>query len=181
MTSREIEEYRALRDTIRERSTARVWIVLAGFGIWAALALGSAALAELPVATLLPLLLLLLTFEIAFAIHTGVERVGRYIQVFFEDESTDRGWEHQAMAFGRRFPAGGPDPLFAAHFWAAIGLNLIPAALAAPAPVEWVVVGSLHAVAILRIVSARRSARTQRASDLEHFRTLKRDGAGPTP
>ena len=48
MTSREIEEYRALRDTIRERSTARVWIVLAGFGIWAALALGTAALAELP-------------------------------------------------------------------------------------------------------------------------------------
>ncbi len=179
MNSRGIEEYRSLRDTIRERSTARVWIVLAGCGLWAALTLATATITELPVATLLPLLVLLLTFEMAFAIHTGVERVGRYIQVFFEDESNDRGWEHQAMEFGRRFPSSGPDPLFAAHFWAAILLNLLPAALASPAPVEWVVVGGLHGLAILRIVSARRSARTQRATDLERFRALKRDGAGP--
>ena len=85
MTPREIEEYRALRATIRERSTARLWIVLAGLTAWAALTLATAALAELPIATLLPLLVLALTFEIVFALHTGVERVGRYIQVFFED------------------------------------------------------------------------------------------------
>jgi hypothetical protein len=177
MTSREIEEYRSLRATIRERSTARVWIALAGVSVWGGLALTTAALFELPVATLLPLLVLLLTFEIVFAIHTGVERVGRYIQVFFEDEATDRGWEHQAMEFGRRFPSGGPDPLFCGAFWSATVLNIIPAALAAPQAVEWVVVGTVHALAIARIVLARRASRTQRAADLERFRTLKRDGA----
>jgi hypothetical protein len=98
--------------------------------------------------------------------------------VFFEDEQADRGWEHQAMAFGVRFPGGGIDPLFAVQFWWAVVLNLIPAALAAPAAIEWLVVGVAHGVAILRIASGRRYARTQRATDLEHFRTLK---AGPPP
>ena len=32
MTARELEEYRALRATIRERGTARVWIFVVGFG-----------------------------------------------------------------------------------------------------------------------------------------------------
>ncbi|MGE3706950.1 MAG: hypothetical protein AB7I13_16880 [Vicinamibacterales bacterium] len=178
MTSREIEEYRALRDTIRERSTARVWIAFAGFAAWAALSTVIAIWTELPIATLVPLLVLLATFEIVFALHVGVERVGRYIQVFFEDEQADRGWEHQAMEFGRRFPGGGIDPLFSVQFWWAIVLNLIPAALAAPAAIEWLVVGTAHAIAILRIVNGRRYARTQRASDLDHFRTLK---AGSPP
>ena len=87
-------------------------------------------------ATLLPLLILTLTFEIVFALHTGVERVGRYLQVFFEDDATDRGWEHQAMAFGQQFPGGGLDPLFTACFWAAIVLNLIPVATACPRPLS---------------------------------------------
>lgn len=181
MTSREIDEYRALRATIRERGTARFWIALAGFTGWATLSLVSVIWTELPVATLVPLLLLLVTFEIVFAIHVGVERVGRYLQVFFEDEQTDRGWEHQAMAFGRRFPGGGVDPLFAAQFWWAIVLNVIPAALATPAVIEWVVVGLAHALAILRIVSARRYTRGQRASDLEHFRALKAGPPAPPP
>lgn len=83
------------------------------------------------------------------------------------------------MEFGRRFPSGGPDPLFAAAFWSAAVLNIIPAALAAPQPVEWLVVGTVHALAIARIASARRASRTQRATDLERFRSLRRDGAPP--
>ena len=78
MTLRELEEYRALRDTIRERGTARHWIVVVGFGLWAALTLAIVAFATLPVATLLPLLVLVVVFEVIFAIHTGVERVGRW-------------------------------------------------------------------------------------------------------
>lgn len=172
MTPREIEEFRALRDTIRERSTARLWVALAGVGLWAALTMATAALVELPVATLLPLLVLALTFEIVFALHTAVERVGRYLQVFFESEA-EPGWEHLAMEYGRRFPGSGPDPLFAVHFWTAIVLNLVPAALATPAPVEWGVVGSVHAVVAVRIALARRQAGRQRAVDLDRFRQLK--------
>jgi hypothetical protein len=173
MTSRQIEEYRALRDTIRERSTARVWMALAGFSVWAGLAVAAAALAPLPVATLLPLLLLMLTFEIVLALHVGVERVGRYIQVFFEDASADRGWEHQAMELGRRFPGGSPDPLFAAFFWSAIVLNLAPAVTANPTPIEWGVVGAAHSLAFARIALGRHHAAGQRARDLERFTTLK--------
>jgi hypothetical protein len=173
MTAREIEEYRALRDTIRERSTLRVWIVLAGLTAWGALTIATGTLAELPVSTLLPLLILSATFEIVFGLHTGVERVGRYIQVFFENETADRGWEHQAMAYGRQFPGGGPDPLFAAYFWAATLLNLVPAAVARPAPIEWAVVGTVHALVIGRVALARRQAGQQRSRDLERFQRLK--------
>ena len=48
MTPREIEEYRALRDTIRERGTARIWVFLAGLVAWGALTTATAALAALP-------------------------------------------------------------------------------------------------------------------------------------
>ena len=54
----------------------------------------------------LPLLALAGVFEAVFALHTGVERVGRYIQVFYESETPDSSnWEYTAMAFGRPFPA----------------------------------------------------------------------------
>jgi hypothetical protein len=173
MTAREIEEYRALRDTIRERSSLRFWILLVGLTGWSALAVATGALAGPPVSTLLPLLTLSATFEIVFGLHTGVERVGRYIQVFFESEATDRGWEHQAMAYGREFPGGGPDPLFAAHFWAAVVLNLVPAAVARPDPIEWAVVAGAHGFVIARVALARRQAGQQRSRDVERFQRLK--------
>ena len=173
MTAREIEEYRALRDTIRERSTLRLWIVLVGLTAWAALTIATGTLADLPVSTLLPLLILAATFEIVFSLHTGVERVGRYIQVFFESEPADRVWEHQAMAYVRQFPGSGPDPVFAAFFWAATVLNVVPAAIDRPSPVEWLVVGTVHLFVIGRVALARRQAGQQRSLDLERFQRLK--------
>ena len=56
MTAREIEEYKALRATIRERGTARHWILLAGIAVWATLTLALAFLGAVPVAVLVPLL-----------------------------------------------------------------------------------------------------------------------------
>jgi hypothetical protein len=175
MTSREIEEYRALRDTIRERSTTRLWIALAGVGGWAVLMLVTAAFVDLPVAMLVPLVILSLTFELVFGIHTAVERVGRYIQVFFEDPARDRGWESHAMEYGRRFPGGGTDPLFCGVFWSATFLNLLPAAIVTPSPgpLEWTVVGAAHLAFAGRVLMARRRAATQRAVDLERFSQLK--------
>src|SRR5215475_11445055 len=99
MSSAEQEEYRSLRATIRERGTARIWVFLVGIIAWAALITATAALAALPVATLLPLLVLVSVFEAVFSLHVGVERIGRYIQVFLEHEGG--GWEHTAMAFGQ--------------------------------------------------------------------------------
>jgi hypothetical protein len=172
MTARELEEYTALRATIRERGTARVWVVLAGLAVWAVLTVATAALASLPIATLLPLLVLASVFEIVFALHTGVERIGRYIQVFFEAPG-ERGWEHTAMAFGRAFPGGGVDPLFTPYFALATVLNVIPAALARPVAIEWVVVALPHLLFIAHLWRGRRRSAVQRAVDLDRFEKLK--------
>jgi hypothetical protein len=171
MTPRDLEEYKALRDTIRERGTARVWIALAGLTAWAGLTIATAALATRPVATLLPLLILAIAFEVVFSLHTGVERIGRYIQVFFEEEDS-RGWEHTAMAYGGTF-GGGSDPIFASFFQIATVLNFIPAVFANPMPIEWGVVGSIHLLFVGRVVLARRYAARQRTIDLDRFRQLK--------
>src|SRR5438093_11025076 len=114
MTVREQEEYSALRATIRERGTTRVWIFVIGLIGWAALTVVTAALASPPVAVLLPLLILAVTFEAVFALHVGVERIGRYLQVFYEADAS--GWEHAAMSFGPPAGAIATDALFAIPF-----------------------------------------------------------------
>jgi hypothetical protein len=172
MKPQDIEEYRALRETIRERGTARVWVVLVGVALWAALTIVTFALAPFPAATVLPLLVLAAGFEIVFGLHTGVERIGRFIQVFHEDGV---GWEHVAMAYGRRFPGAGSDALFANFYRTATVLNFLPAAFARPQPVELVVVGSIHLLFIVRVEVARRQASRQRGIDLERFEQLKKE------
>lgn len=174
MTPRELDEYRALRDTIRERGTARHWVVLAGLGTWGALALAGAVIG-LPALTLVPLLVLVATFEVIFTLHTGVERVGRYLQVFHERPDDTAAWEQVAMAYGRTFGGGGIDALFSPVFAAATLLNFVPVALSAPVAIDWTIVGAAHMLFIVRIWSAKRQAAGQRALDLERFTQLKRE------
>jgi len=177
MTERELEEYRALRATIRERGTARVWIFVIGFGIWGGLVMATVSIAALPEATLLPLLALAAVFEAVFALHVGVERVGRYIQVFYEGE-TDHSlnWEHTAMAFGRAFPgATSTDPLFGRFFWIATVFNFIPSLVAGAVRIEWTWIGIAHLLFLVRVVVAERRAAHQRANDLDHFLKLKNE------
>ena len=106
MTPREVEEYSALRATIRERGSLRVVLFMIAVIAWAAATIATASLAALPVATLLPLFVLAAGFESVFAVHTGVERVGRYLQVFYDDEGA-REWERTTMAYGRAFAGSG--------------------------------------------------------------------------
>jgi hypothetical protein len=170
MRTQQQEEYRALRATISQRGTAKVWVLLIGMIAWGALTTATAALASLPVATFLPLLVLAVTFEAVFNLHVGVERIGRYLQVFHEDET---GWEHTAMAFGRPLKGTGTDPLFVAHFLIATLLNIVPALLAEPVQLELTVVGTAHLLFVLRVLIARHSASKQRAADLRRFEDMK--------
>jgi hypothetical protein len=178
MTPRELEEYKALRATILQRGTARHWLFVAGLGIWSALTIAVAALASVPVATLLPLLFLAATFEAVFALHTGVERVGRYLQVFYETGPDEAAWEHVAMAYGRSFGAGGSglDALFSPVFLVASLFNFIPAVMTGPAAIDWAVVGAVHALFIVRVWVARGQSGRQRAADLERFEQIKAGG-----
>ena len=173
MTPREQDEYRALRATIRERGTARVCVFAGGIAAWAAATIATAALASTPVAALLPLLVLAAAFEGVFALHVGVERIGRYLQVFHEGAG---GWEHAAMAFGRPKGAASTDALFTVIFTLAALFNVMPALILAPERVELVFVGGAHALFVLRLLVARHAAGTQRAIDLERFQQMKDAG-----
>ena len=174
MTPPAFDEYNALRATIRERGTARTWIVLIGTIGWAVVALATAALTAAPLLTLIPLLVLATTFEITFALHTGVERVGRYIQVFFEEPGGMAGWEHRIMEFGRSGARRlSTDPLFARSFLLGVVLNLVTAVASGPIAIEWVVLGVAHALLVVRILMARREAAGQRALDLARFKEIR--------
>jgi hypothetical protein len=180
-----VEEYRALRATIRERGTMRALVTTITFVSWAALSLAAAALFVLPPLALIPLLALAAGFEAIFAIHVGVERIGRYIQRRFETGEGLPGWEHAAMKIGAaRQAGGGIDPLMTWPFVLATLLNLMVVLIMQtdPGPIEeglatlegapppsFAVFALLHAAFLVRVFSARRFARGQRERDLQLF------------
>lgn len=166
-------EFDALRATIRERGTARMILLPVTLALWAGVAVATWAAVAIPIASLLPLLVLAAGFESIYALHVNVERIGRYIQVFHESAG---GWEHVAMRFGQRFPGRGPDALFSTLFLIATALNYLPVALGGSTP-ELVVGGILHLVLAFHIGTARRRASRQRKLDLEHFEALKAEPA----
>jgi hypothetical protein len=166
------DEYQAMRATIQQRGTARMVLLPIIFIGWAATAVATAAAIGVAISTFVPLLVLVAGFEAIFALHVNVERIGRYLQVFHEP---DGGWEHVAMAFGERFPRTGPDPLFNRLFVLATSVNFLPAALGGEVP-EVIVLAVLHLLFINRIRLARAFAATQRAQDLERFKTLLKEG-----
>jgi hypothetical protein len=167
MEGQPLSEYETLRATIRQRGTVRVLVAWLGVGLWAACVLVIAAAIQLPALSLVPLLVLVASFEAVFALHTGAERVGRYLQVFHGD-----AWEETAMAYGRRFRGAGPDALFSAVFALAALVNLLPIVSVDPTPAEWIPLGLAHLLFLLRIDWARRQAAGQRTRDLERFRAL---------
>jgi hypothetical protein len=173
----EIEEYRALRATIRERGTLRLLVTAITFVSWAILVVAVPAFLAMPILAMAPLLVLAAGFEIIFATHVGVERVGRFLQARYESGELP-AWERSAMGIGvGRLPSAGVDPLFSVLFGLAALLNLVPVALLSaeggPAvgamSIEFLVYTAFHLVFLGRVIVARRFARTQRAADLAAF------------
>ena len=151
---------------------------------WAALSLALLLFSDLPVAVLFSLGALVGGFEAIHALHVGTERIGRYLQVYYERSSDGPRWETTAMAVGPALPGGGIDPLFSAIFIVATAINLLPALLPAPVAVELAVLGALHAAFAFRIVRARRAASRQRPVELESFKAILSQlptSKGPTP
>jgi len=180
-------EYAALRQTIAIRGTVRMALVpLVVFAWGVLLATVGASLDGLP-----SLLVLAAGFEAVHALHVGVERIGRYLQVFYEDGPGGPRWESTAMAVGPALPGGGIDPLFTVVFVGALLLNVIPLvqglASLASGTAAAVSVGLLAAVSVLahvgllvRMVRARRAATRQRAVELESYRAIRARGQHPT-
>jgi len=176
MSELEHLEYEALRATIRQRGTIRVAIAWATVGLWAVLAGLLVAWAAWPAAYLFSLLVLVAGFEAVFALHVGVERVGRYLQVFYERPGAPSagrpGWESAIALYGERHPGGGPDPLFTPLFAVAVAANLFPVAVTG-SRFELAAVTLAHAAALVRFFAARRRASEVRAVDLPRFTAMK--------
>ncbi|MBI3261730.1 MAG: hypothetical protein HYZ58_01095, partial [Acidobacteria bacterium] len=145
-------EFEALRATIRERGSMRVLVFVIGLASWALVWAWLASSPFLPFISLVPLALLAGVFEAVNALHVGVERIGRYLEVFYEgtpshalDDAAERArWETTMAAYGRRFTGGSPDPLFCGVFAISVLLNLLPVAMLRPRMREWVFFGLLH-------------------------------------
>lgn len=159
-----------MRATIRERGTARMVLLPIVFIGWAATAVATSAVITVALSTLVPLVVLAAGFQAIFALHVNVERVGRYLQAFHEADGA--GWEGVAMAYGSRFAASAPDPLFGRLFVMATSVNFIPAVLGGE-PWEIVLLAALHLALIYHVRTAREFAGKQRAEDLERFREIR--------
>ena len=165
-------EFAVLRQTIAWRGTTRMVIVPLTCFAWAALTLALLLFGDLPSGALFSLGVLVGGFEAVHALHAGAERIGRYLQVFYERDADGPRWETTAMTVGPALPGGGIDPLFSVVFVSATILNLLPALLPQPTFVELGVVGVLHAAFLVRIIRARGAAARQRAVELESFKAL---------
>ena len=119
-----------LRRTIAARGTARMLVAPTSCMGWAALTLAHSGVAGTPTASLLSLAVLVAGFESVHALHVGSERIGRYLQVYYEADVNGPRWESTAMLVGPALPGGGIDPLFSGLFIGACLLNLLAAATA---------------------------------------------------
>ena len=156
---------------------------------WATLAIVVYAVSAIPVLAVVPLVVLAAGFEVVFAAHVGVERVGRYLQVHYEAPPGELPrWEQVVMKLGRQgLPSGGIDPLFSTLFAIAAIVNLAPIALmtysAAPLlvgdiSVEFAFYAFLHVLFIAQDPRARDSSSAVSApAELELF---QKDWTRPT-
>jgi hypothetical protein len=174
------EEYRALRETIATRGTCRMVLVPAALFGWALLAGGLVVFARRPLLSVLSLLALAAAFEAVHALHVGVERIGRFIQVFYEGESAGPRWESTAMRLGPGLPGSGVDPLFTLLFVGAICANLLVVFIPSPSVAQATLLLLLHGAIGGRVVRARLAAGRQRTRDLEIFRRVRESEGGPS-
>ncbi len=169
------QEYDHLRAAIGHRGLMRVAVSVAGISAWAALLLAVLVWSPVPVIALVPLVVLIVTFEAVHQLHVGAERIGRFLLVFYE-EDVERGpqWERVIGRFGRPLKGNHSDPIFVAVFVMATAINALAVLLPSPTAQEEVVLGLVHAVVVARVVTARFAAGRQRAADEARFRELKK-------
>jgi hypothetical protein len=179
MSSFSEREYQALRATIQTRGGARPFAFLAGLGLWAAALVTVLAWLPYPMASVVPLLMLAATFEVVRSFHLNVERIGRYLQVFYEEGDNGSpptgppAWEHTAMVFGPRVPGAGGHPLFLPVFVLAVLVNYLAVVLPGPLPIELWTLAVPHAAFVGWMAYCDRGMRKQRAIELARYRALK--------
>jgi hypothetical protein len=178
-TSPSVEEYRQLRAAIAARGDLRARIFLAGLAAWAAALLAVLAVLPYPLASMIPLTLLLAGFEALRPLHFGAERIGRFLQVFYEERG-DPGrplaetpsWERTAMIFGGAIPGAAGHPLYLPVYLMAAVLNYLAVVLPGPVAAELALLAVPHLAFVLWLLIADRAVRTQRERELARYRHL---------
>ena len=174
-------EYLVLRKTIASRGNLRPILFVAGLGIWAVLLTAVLALFPYPLAVAIPLVVLAATFEAIRPLHFGAERIGRYLQVFYEEDgqtgrslSDTPSWERVAMSLGAVAGVGG-NPLFIPLCFIATVVNYVPVLLAQPAavPIELGMLAVPHVALVVWLIYCDRAMRAQRVTELARFRQLR--------
>ena len=174
------EEYASLRRAIAERGQLRTGVFVAGLAAWSGVLLAILVTLPYPLVSIVPLTLLLGVFEAIRPLHMGAERIGRYLQVFYEERG-DAGrplaetpsWERTAMALGAAVPGAAGHPLFAPLFVLATLVNFLSVWLPGPVAVELTMLSLPHAAFLIWIVLADRAMRTQRTRELARYRELR--------
>ena len=180
MSGLDRSEYESLRAVIARRGTIRPVLMVAGLAVWGALLLGVLVGLPYPLGSLIPLMILVATFEAVRSLHFGTERIGRYLQVFYEEPgnrllSEVPSWERTAMVFGPAVPGASGNPLFSAVFGIATAINFLAVILPGPVYVETIYLAIPHAAFLMWLLRNKRAMRAQRATELERYRSLIRE------
>ena len=170
-------EFAALRDTIKSRGGARILGFLAGISAWAVALTVVLIWLPYPMAAVVPLVVLVATFEVVRMLHLVVERIGRYVQVFYEEPLGARlappAWERAAMHLGPSMPGAGGHPLFLPLFLIATTVNALAIVLPGPMMIESIALGVPHVSFVVWMLYCDRAMRRQRATDLGRYRSLR--------
>ena len=171
-------EYVVLRRTIAQRGALRPVLLVTGIGLWAFALTAVIAWLPYPVASVIPLLVLVATFEAIRPLHFGAERIGRYLQVFYEEaHERDRSlhdppaWERVAMSFGK-VPGVGGHPLFIPVFLMATVANYLAVVIPGPLPLEIAAMAVPHLAFVAWLVAADRAMKRQREIELARMREI---------
>ena len=180
MSGLDRSEYESLRAVIARRGTIRPVLMVAGLAVWGALLLGVLVGFPYPLGSVIPLLILFATFEGVRTLHFATERIGRYLQVFYEELEgkplkETPSWERTAMVFGPSVPGASGNPLFTTVFGIATAVNYLAVVLPRPVMAEVIYLTLPHAAFLIWMLRNNRAMRAQRATELERYRSLIRE------
>jgi hypothetical protein len=186
----QLEEFRALRASVRERAIARVLLLAMTWLGWAALATAIMLVVPAPLLLTVPLVVLLAAFEVNLGTVRAAERVSSYLRVVFEERRAVPGWETASADLARRYPASRGDPLFLWVFVAVLCANYLCVVIAIPETtdpsartredlLDLALVTALHMSLVVRFLLARRALHAGRARELERLRAVTRPESPP--
>jgi hypothetical protein len=151
---------------------------VAGLACWALVLTAVVAWLPYPIAAAIPLIVITGAFEAIRPLHFGAERIGRYLQVFYEEAGEaarplrdSPSWERVVMQFGP-VPGAGGHPLFVPVFSFATIANYIAVIIPGPLPIELAAMAVPHIALIGWMLAADRAMKRQREIELARMREL---------